>query len=366
MNKSNRAPLRAAILGAGGIAETHAQVLKALPGVECVAVCDMQEGKAEAFREKMQLPAAFQRLGNMLSEAKPDVVHLAVSPAAHCATALTCLEAGSHVFVEKPFCLTSEEAGRISALSARSGRVAGVNHNMVFHPTVQRAIQAVRTGRLGAIEHATIAFCVPMPELPSGPYTHWLFQNPGNIMFELGVHPLSVICRLFGRVLEAQTLCADERTLPSGVKFQASWQVSLRCERGTASLLLSLATGFHDVWFHIQGEDGVCHGDLRRDTVAFSDKSVLLGPNANLSDSWGKARQYARDGWNLYRNYLLSSLGRPVPYPLQYASMDNSIRAFYDALARSAVLPMGCPEGSLVVEACEKVIAPAIAVKGGK
>jgi predicted dehydrogenase len=348
--------LRVAILGAGGIAETHAEVLSSIPGIEAVAICDLQFAKAEAFRDKMGFPAAFSRLETMLSEAQPHVVHLAVSPPAHVATALTCIEAGAHVFVEKPFCLSSEECGRIAAAAARSKAKVGVNHNMVFHPAVTRTLEAVRDDSLGGIEHATIAFNLPTPELPWGPYSHWLFQSSENIVFELGVHPLSVVHRLFGRVLEMQTLCSGEKVLPSGVRFYSHWQISMRCERGTATVLLSLAAGFHDVWLHIQAEDGICHADLRRNTVCLSEKSQALRPNDDLRDALQAGYRIAHDGVRHYKDYILSSLQRKVLYPTQFASINASIRAFYDALLQGVDPPIGLAEGAEVVHACELAV----------
>jgi predicted dehydrogenase len=348
--------LRVAILGAGTIAETHAEVLAGIPGIERAAICDMQFSKAEAFRDKMGLPAAYSSLETMLAEVQPQVMHLAVSPRAHAATALTCLEAGAHVFVEKPFCLSSEECHRVAAAAGLKAKV-GVNHNMVFHPAVTRALNAIRDGRVGGIEHATIAFNIPMPELQWGPYSHWLFQSSENIVFETGVHPLSIVHRLFGRVLEMQTLCSGEKVLPSGVRFYTTWQLSMRCERGTANVLLSFAAGFHDMWLHIQGEDGICHADLRRNTVFLSEKSPALRPNDDLRDALRAAFGIARDGVRHYKNYIFSCLKQKVPYPTQYASMDASIRAFYDALRQGVNPPVSLPEGAAVVHACEMAVA---------
>lgn len=355
--KSSGRPCRVAILGAGGIAETHAAVVGRIPGIELAAICDVQYSKAEAFRDKMRVPAAYSRLETMLAEIHPDVVHLAVSPAAHVSTALTCIEAGVHVFIEKPFCLSSAECDRVAGAAARTGSKVGVNHNMVFDPAVSRAIEAVREGKLGGIEHATVAFNVPMPELPWGPYSHWLFQSSENIIFELGVHPISVVQRLFGRVLETQTLCSGEKILPSGVRFYSTWQISMRCERGTANIIISLSAGFLDVWLHVQGEDGACHADVRRNTVVFSEKSQYLGPNDDFRDSLQAAYSLAADGLRHYKNYLLSSLQRKAPYPSQYASIDGSIRAFYGALQNGSNPPMGLAEGTAVVEACELTVA---------
>lgn len=358
----NGTTLRVGILGAGGIAETHAEVLRRIEGVDLVGICDLQVAKANTFRDRMRLPAAYSNLDAMIAEAKPDIVHLAVSPVAHAATALTCLNAGVSVFVEKPFCLSAAECAQVTAAAERTLAKIGVNHNLLFHPAVERAIQVIRAGKLGALEHATFALYAPLPELAWGPYSHWLFQNGTNLMFELGVHPLSVLYCLFGRVLQAQTMRANPKILSSGVEFYSCWQVALRCERGTATLLLSVASGFQNSWLHIQGEDGACHVDLRRNTVLVSEKSQSLRPNDDLRDSLRGARALRRQGLAHYKNYLLASLQRKVPYPTQYASMDGSIRAFYDALRRGVRPPVGAPEGTAVVEACELAVRQFVSV----
>src|SRR5260370_990741 len=72
------------------------------------------------------------------------------------------------------------------------------------------------------------------------------------------------------------------------------------------------------------------------------------------------ARSIAGDGVSHYKNYILASLQRKVPYPLQVASMDASIRAFYEALRSGATPPMSVAEGSAVVHACELAVAPLI------
>lgn len=347
---------RVAILGAGGIAEAHAEILQSIPGVELIAIGDAQYSKAETFREKFQLAGAYPSLSAMLDEAKPDVVHLPVSPAAHAATAITCLERGVSIFVEKPFTLSLADCARVTAAADRSGAQVGVNHNMVFHPTVARAIDVVKSGKLGGIEHASIAFNVPMPELAWGPYSHWTFQDTRNIIFELGVHPLSVAQRLFGRILEMKTLASGGKVLPNGVRFYSNWQLAMRCERGTASLQMSVAAGFPDMWLRIQGEDGTCHANLQRNTLLLSEKSPLLRDQDDLRDAYQTVRSVARNGIAHFRNNFKNSLRRTSPY-LQHESMKGSICAYYEALSQGAKPPMSGLEGTQVVEACAMAVA---------
>jgi predicted dehydrogenase len=197
-----------------------------------------------------------------------------------------------------------------------------------------------------------------MPELGRGHYDHWLFQRSENIAFELGVHPLALVQQFCGRVLEAQTVCSNEQLLPSGETFYGRWQVAMNCERATACVLLSVSTGFQDIWMHVQGEDGACHADFRRNTVYLSERSPFLRPNDDLRDSLQTATSIACGGLRHYKNYILSNFQCNALYPGQYASMKGSIEAYYAALRDGYEPPVGIAEGTAVIQACELAVAP--------
>lgn len=347
---------RVAILGAGGIAETHAAIIKSIPGLDLCAVCDPVHDKAARFGRKHGIPAVYGALDRMLQERRPDVVHVSTPPPAHAATATACLEAGAHVFVEKPFCVSSEECRRVASAAVRSKCQVGVNHNLAFHPAVRRAISAVEQRTLGGLEHVTVCMNVATPQLTAGPFSHWMFRDTGNVVFELGVHPLSIVHRFFGRITSSRSLPAGRVVLPSGAIFYSTWQISMVCERGTAHVYLSVGTGFTDFWIRIQGEDGICHADIRRNTVFLSEKSPLMRPNDDLRDAFRSAGSIVSGGLRNYRNYVLSSLRRKVPYPPMNEAMISSITAYYSALMDGRKPPAGLEEGTAVVEACEAAV----------
>src|SRR5205814_4871803 len=111
-----------------------------------------------------------------------------------------------------------------------------------------------------------------------------------------------------------------------------------------------------DICLHIQGEDGICHADLRRNTVSVSEKSHYRRPNDDLLNSLRSAYGIARDGLSHYKNYVKASLRQKAPYPLQDASMESSIKAYYDAVNRGVKPPMSAVEGTAVVQACEAAV----------
>ena len=349
-------PSKVAIVGAGGIAETHAAILRKAPGVQLVAICDSLPGKAQDFAQRLGIPASYTDLRDMIDRAKPDVVHIATPPTVHAANAVDCLERDVHVFIEKPLATSTEECERIRKAAARSGRKVGVNHNIAFHPAMLRMIDKIREGRLGGLEHVAVCYNMPIPL--SGPYSHWLFRDTANLMFELGPHPISAVERLMGPVVKCNTLASREMTLPSGVRFFPTWQLAFECERGTASLYLSIAGGFLDTWVRVEAEDGCAHADLRRNTMRLSEKSHLMRPNDDLRDGLSAARMLRAESFRNYRDYLLAALRRSSAYPASYAAMDNSIRAFHAAIATGATPPAGLAQGAAVVQACEAAVAP--------
>jgi len=350
---------KAAILGAGGIAETHAEILKKIPGVQLTAVCDVVPGKAEVFGRKLGIPEAYTTLQDLLSKGRPDVVHITTPPTAHASNAIDCLNANVNVFVEKPFCLNSEECAAVARAASASSATIGVNHNMTYHPAVLDVIREARSRRLGALNHASVSFSVPMPVF-TGPYSHFMFRDTRNLMFELAIHPLSAIERLMGPVVACSTQPSGKIILPSGVQFFHTWQLAMECERGTASLFLSLGGDFLDTSILVVGEDATAFADLRRNIVRISDKSHLMRPNDDLRDSLQGAATLIGKSLRNYKDYILSSLGKRAPFPANFASMRNSIEGYYAALNAGVAPRAGIEQGISAVRACEMALAPVL------
>ena len=125
-------PFRVAIVGTGVIAVPHAKALQSLPGVELAAVCDIDEAKVRAFEQQFHVSEYHTDLGRMLEKVKPDAVHVLLPAALHTGPAELCLAGGAHIFVEKPFCATSEDCLRVQRAAERFGRHIGVNHNVTY------------------------------------------------------------------------------------------------------------------------------------------------------------------------------------------------------------------------------------------
>src|SRR6476620_10067799 len=95
-------PTSVAIIGTGAIAKQHLACLRELKTVQVTAVCDLSPSMAQSAASRFNVPRWFTDHRQMLSEARPDVVHVTTPPTSHYRLAKDALAAGAHVLVEKP------------------------------------------------------------------------------------------------------------------------------------------------------------------------------------------------------------------------------------------------------------------------
>jgi predicted dehydrogenase len=352
-------PIRVGILGAGFISDYHIRPLTRLANVELSAICDPDRGKALACQTRWKIPRLFQSLEQMLETGTVDVVHVLTPPPTHAQTAIACLEAGCHVFIEKPLAVSEAECQQIALCARRHHRTTGVNLNAVHFPVFRRLVDSIADWRLGAVEHVSACVNVPLRQLSAGQHDHWMFRKFGNIILELAPHPLSQIQLLLGPVVDCSVLVSGAVSLRSGADFYDTWQIALVCERGTAQLLLSVGREFLVNTMHVIGQDGEAFLDLRRNIIGSSDKSRFVDPADHLRNALISGRNLIRQGLVNFWDYGAAFLKlKPSSDPFS-VSIASSIGQFYEALHQGQEPLSGLEAGTGIIAACERIIRAA-------
>jgi predicted dehydrogenase len=191
--------LRIAIVGCGKIADAHASQIRRIAGCEIVAVCDREPLMARQLAERLSIAQHFSDVGLMLASAKPDVVHITTPPASHFPIARQCLQAGCHVYVEKPFTLDVAEAEPLLALAAAKGLTLTVGHDDQFSHVARRMRALVRDGYLGGpAVHMESYYCYDLTD-PAyarallGDKQHWVRHLPGQLLHNIISHGIARI-----------------------------------------------------------------------------------------------------------------------------------------------------------------------------
>jgi len=191
--------LKVAIVGCGKIADAHVLQIQRLAGCEIVGVCDREELMARQLQERFGIPRSFSDLTGLLRETRPNVVHVTTPPQSHFMIARQCLEAGCHVYVEKPFTLYTSEAEELVALAEQKGLRLTAGHDEQFSHAMQQMRQLVQGGYLGGpAVHVESTWCY---ELGEGAYVsalmsdknHWVRKLPGRLLHNLVSHGIAKI-----------------------------------------------------------------------------------------------------------------------------------------------------------------------------
>jgi predicted dehydrogenase len=143
--------VRIGIIGAGWIAEQHVTTLQRLDGVEVVAVCDLDQGRAAQLAGKGN---AYTDWRQLLSREKPDAVFVCTPPMSHREVAVAALEQGLHVYLEKPIARGLEDARAIVEAAARSRGVCAIGYQwrgVEVLDDLRQAISGQEVGLLVAV-----------------------------------------------------------------------------------------------------------------------------------------------------------------------------------------------------------------------
>ena len=189
--------LKIAIVGCGKVADQHVEAIYRIPDCEIVALCDREPLMARQLGERRGVSACFSDLKEMLHVVRPDVVHITTPPQGHYSLAAECLNAGSHVYVEKPFTITAAEAEALVQLAEDRDLRMTVGHNYQFTLEMLEMRRLVKGGFLGGKPvHLESYWSYDLGDLRYASAflsnrTHWVRQLPGQLFQNIISHGIA-------------------------------------------------------------------------------------------------------------------------------------------------------------------------------
>ena len=145
--------LRFGIIGTGWISESHVESLKKMADVEIVAGADLIPGKAEKFFKKYGLPnvRCYTDHKSMLESEELDAVCVCTYNSTHKECTIDSLKKGINVLLEKPMCITTEEAIEIIQAEKQSGKLLSIGFQPRMDDNMKMIKKIVQSGELGKI-----------------------------------------------------------------------------------------------------------------------------------------------------------------------------------------------------------------------
>ena len=191
---------RAAIVGCGRIGtatgdpaqgrsriKSHADACVALPNVELAALCDPDDAALARASAKWSVATTFNDVGSLLAAVRPDLLSVCAPPSEHVGILRLAIEAGvKGVLLEKPVAPDLASAGEIRGLVQGAETRVAVNYTRRFPPAYRAAIEDVRAGGIGRVQHV------------HGIYTKGVVNN--------GSHMIDLLRAMLGDPAQVETL----------------------------------------------------------------------------------------------------------------------------------------------------------------
>lgn len=204
--------LRVAIVGCGKIADQHLLAIRRLPDCAVVALCDHERLMAQQLAERFGVADTFSNVREMLTTVRPDVVHVTTPPLSHLDLAGQCMEVGSHVYLEKPFTVTADEAQCVVQMAQRRGLQVTAGHNYQFTLEMLEMRRLVREGYLGGdpvhlechwtYDLGDTSYVGPILSSPR----HWVRQLPGQLLQNVISHGIARLAEFLGDDIDVHAM----------------------------------------------------------------------------------------------------------------------------------------------------------------
>ena len=184
--------LRVLVVGCGTQGSHHARAYHRLKGFEVVGLVDRDPANGARLAKELGGPPQFDDYESALAKVKPDGVSISTWPDTHARFALEALDAGAHVFLEKPLAETVKDAEAVVRLARKKKRKVLIGYILQHHPEWMRFIEVART--LG--KPLVMRMNLNQQSVGSAWEVHKRLMDTMSPIVDCGVHYVDVMCQM--------------------------------------------------------------------------------------------------------------------------------------------------------------------------
>jgi predicted dehydrogenase len=248
------AKVKVGFIGTGNIAPAYIRHSQPYEILDLVACADLDHGRAQAFAAEHGLRA--MTVAELLADPEIEIVLNLTIPRAHAEVSLLAIEAGKHVYAEKPFAVTREDGRKVIEAAKAKGVLTGCAPDTFLGGGAQTARKLIDEGVIGQPVAAT-AFMVSHGPESWHPNPFFYYDVGGGPMFDMGPYYLTGLVNLLGpitRVTGSTRASFPERIATSqqwnGTKVPVHTTTHLTGTLDFASGAIGTIVMSFDVWAH--------------------------------------------------------------------------------------------------------------------
>lgn len=235
-----KSQIRIGIIGCGVVSDSHISGYLKIPGVEVIALCDLQLEMAKKAAESHSLDVpTYGDYRQMLDREKLDGLSICTPPSSHARIAVDALQRGVHVLCEKPLSTSVKEARTMVKAARRSRRLLMTAFAWRFREPIRRARELVAAGEIGEPIICRNMFICRMPEIAHGTHAQRGLSGGGVIM-DNGSHSADMMRFVLG---EVKNVSARMGIFLEEMELEDTAQILLEMESGAQAVVsISWAT----------------------------------------------------------------------------------------------------------------------------
>lgn len=282
--------MRVGVIGCGTVSEPYLRNMTASPALEVVACSDLVMERAEARAAQFGIPGVCTQADLLADQAIDVVVNLTV-PRVHFEVNLAALEAGKHVWSEKPLAMDRTESATLLRVAEERGLQVGCAPDTVLGAGLQTSRKLLDEGEIGRPLAAAAFFMSPGPE-SWHPDPIFLYQPGAGPLFDVGVYYVSALVNLLGPVASVAAfgrVLYPERVIGSGPHAGESFAV------GTDTYVTSILRFENEALVNLVATFGVWGADLPKLQV-YGGGGVLEVPDPNTFGGPVRVNRHADEG----------------------------------------------------------------------
>jgi len=322
---------------------------------------------AQQLGERFGISACFSDLKEMLQSTSPDVVHITTPPQSHYPLARQCLESGAHVYLEKPFTITADEAESLIGLAQDRDLKITAGHNYQFTLEMLQMRRLVSEGYLGGRPiHLESYWSYDLGDARYataflGNRTHWVRQLPGQLFHNIISHGIAKLAEFLDddiRLIVASAHQSPQLSHSGGSELMDELRVLLQDKHGTTAQFC-FTTQFKPALnrLRIYGPRNSLMADILTGTLIRSPGASYKSYLTYFIPPLKNAREYFRNlGLNV-TNFIRQRL-------YQDFGMTELIRRFYDSIRLDTPVPIPYREILLTARIMDEIFAQIYPARG--
>ena len=340
--------VRVGLVGCGRISAYHLAALQRLPGVEIVAVCDLDERLARQTASRHGVPRCYSDMEAMMRESRPDVVHLLTPPGTHLALARIAARHRAHMYIEKPFAASEAEARAILELAREGGVEVCPGHSRLFDPVFVEACRRIRAGDIGRVISVRAEQGFTYEANARSAVIPWSYSYDWGTFDNLICHPIYLACHFLTDPGRPQVAAFNPGLMrEAGVE---EIRVVIPSRTGIAEVSLSLSSSPEINRVEVVGTRGRVTADWQTMTVLTLRESGLPSALARFTANFATAYDLTRAG-------LSTLFGIATGRVKRYVGLRTIIAEFYQSLREGSPPPVAPEQGLLNARLMDQIKA---------